>query len=105
VGYALLTTVVARRSQLHRAQLAAHVTLTNPALAAAQAQLATALARGGVPPAAAPEAATGVLNAMVDQQAGIMAYNDAAWLVGLILLASLALLLLFPGRQTHARNA
>jgi MFS transporter, DHA2 family, multidrug resistance protein len=98
IGYALLATIVARRSQFHRVHLVTRLIPTNPVFVTAHAQMATLLALRGVPPAVAPETATGLLDQLVNQQAGIMAYNDAAWLVGIVFLATLPLLFLFPGR-------
>jgi DHA2 family multidrug resistance protein len=98
IGYALLATIVARRSQFHRVQLVGHLSVTNPAFVESQAALGRLLAHQGVPSASVPQTTLGVLNALLDQQSGIMAYNDAAWFVALLLLASLPLLLIFPGR-------
>jgi DHA2 family multidrug resistance protein len=99
IGYALLATIVARRSQFHRARLVGHLTATDPAFIWSQTSLGALLAQRGVPPATAPQTATAVVNAVLDQQSGIMAYNDAAWFVALMLLAALPLLLLLPARQ------
>jgi DHA2 family multidrug resistance protein len=98
IGYALLATIVARRSQFHRVQLVGHFSTTNPVFVQSQAALGSFLAHHGVPPASAPQTALGMLNGLLDQQSGVMAYNDAAWFVALLLLASLPLLLIFPGR-------
>jgi DHA2 family multidrug resistance protein len=103
IGYALLATIVARRAQFHRVHLVGQLSATNPAFAQAHTTLTTLLSQRGVPPASAPQTALGVLNRLVDQQAGIMAYNDAAWFVAVILLASLPLLLIFPGRVAPPR--
>jgi DHA2 family multidrug resistance protein len=98
IGYALLATVIERRTQFHRSQLVANVTVTNPALTASSASAASMLAHGGVPPTLGPETSMGLLDRLLNQQAGIMAFNDAAWFVGLLFLASLPLVLLLPGR-------
>jgi DHA2 family multidrug resistance protein len=101
IGYALLATIVARRAQFHRVQLVGHLSATDPPFVRSHAGLAAFLARQGVPPSSASQTAVGLLNALLDQQSGMMAYNDAAWFVAVLLLASLPLLLIFPGRVTH----
>jgi DHA2 family multidrug resistance protein len=98
IGYALLATVVARRSQFHRATLIKAFTPTNPVFTTASAQLAAGLTQRGVPPTFASQKATALLDGLLNQQCGIMAYNDAAWFVALIFLLSTPLILLFPGR-------
>ncbi len=102
IGYALLATIVARRTQFHRAQLVHNLSATNPMFVGAHARLATLLALRGIPPTSAGRHATGVMGAFLNQQAGIMGYNDAAWFVGILLLATLPLLFLFPSRPAAA---
>jgi DHA2 family multidrug resistance protein len=102
IGYALLATIVARRGQFHRARLVGHLTPTAPAFRSAHAALAAFLAQHGVAPASAPQTALALINRLVDQQSGIMAYNDAAWFMAVLLLAGLPLLLIFPGRGAPA---
>ena len=100
IGYALLATIVARRTQFHRAHLVHNLSATNPVFVTAHTQLTTLLALRGIPPAVAPQHATGLMDAFVNQQAGIMGYNDAAWFVGILLMATFPLLILFPRRPT-----
>jgi hypothetical protein len=94
----LLATVVARRSQFHRASLIKAFSATNPVFTTASVQLAAGLTQRGVPPAFAPQTATALLDSLLNQQCGIMAYNDAAWFVAVVFLLSTPLILLFPGR-------
>jgi len=98
IGYALMATVVERRTQFHRAQLVAHLTATNQLFTAASAGLASLLEQRGTASTFGPITATAVLDELLNQQAGMMAYNDAAWFVGLMFLAGLPLVLLLPGR-------
>jgi DHA2 family multidrug resistance protein len=98
IGYALLATVVARRSQFHRASLIEAFTVTNSVFTTASAQLAAGLVQRGVPPTLASQKATALLDGLLNQQCGVMAYNDAAWFVAVIFLLSAPLILLFPGR-------
>jgi MFS transporter, DHA2 family, multidrug resistance protein len=98
IGYALMATLVERRTQFHRAQLVANLTVTNQLFTASSAGLAALLEQRGAPPTFGPMTATALLDGLLNQQAGMMAYNDAAWFVGLMFLAGLPLVLLLPGR-------
>jgi MFS transporter, DHA2 family, multidrug resistance protein len=105
IGYALLATVVARRQQFHRTRMIGGLSATNPVFLAAQAGLAASLAGRGVAPESAPATATALFDSFVNRQSGIMAYNDAAWLVGLVFLATIPFLFLLPGRPpSHPRR-
>ncbi|MDE2489876.1 MAG: DHA2 family efflux MFS transporter permease subunit [Elusimicrobia bacterium] len=99
IAYALMATVVDRRAQFHHARLAESLGMTRPAVQAFRAGLAGDLVRSGVPRAAAQAKALGLLDAMVDRQAVFMSYNDSAWIMGLIVLATLPFVLLLPGRK------
>jgi len=99
IGYALLATVVSRRGQFHRSRLVGNLASTNPVFTTAHAQLGNLIANRGVAPAVASVKATALLNAFLNQQSAIMGYNDAAWFVAVILVVTLPLVLLFPGRM------
>lgn len=96
VGYALLATVVERRLQLHHARLVEHVTLDS--VGGPGAMLNSMLIRQGVAPASSDAVAISLIDRLVNLQAAVMAYNDAAWFVGIGFLLSLPLLALLPGR-------
>jgi DHA2 family multidrug resistance protein len=102
VGISLMTTVLARRAQVHQATLAAHVTPYDPTtqqwLQSAQRALT---ARDN--PFAAPAQALGLLYNTVLRQATLLAFLDNFQLIMLAALACLPLLFLF--RRTRARAA
>jgi MFS transporter, DHA2 family, multidrug resistance protein len=100
IGYALLATVVARRSQFHRVQLVQNLTPTNPAFLSAQGFLQQQLHRAGEATSIAGAHATSLLDRLVDQQSTLMAYNDASRFIGIIFITTLPLIFLFPRRQT-----
>jgi DHA2 family multidrug resistance protein len=102
IGYAMLATLIDRRTQFHRARLVPNLASTSSTFAAAQGHLTALLTQRGVPATVAAQKATGMIDGFVNQQAGIMAYNDAAWVVGLTFLATLPLLWLFPRRSRSA---
>jgi MFS transporter, DHA2 family, multidrug resistance protein len=55
--------------------------------------------QGGGDPVAAPQKALALVNAEVNRQAAILAYNDLAWTFGTMFLATLPLLFLLSRRQ------
>jgi MFS transporter, DHA2 family, multidrug resistance protein len=99
IGYALVATLVARGQQIHRVQLATHLTPYNPNLADFQRQAADLLARAGLDPAMLAHAKQALLNGVVNRQATMMAYNDVSWILGLMFLATIPFALLLPGRR------
>jgi DHA2 family multidrug resistance protein len=101
IGISLVTTMLARRTQVHQAYLTANTYAANPRIQEALAGIAGQLgARSG--PVQAARQAYGVLAAQVMRQATMLSYIDVFRLMGIICLA--AMLLLFfakkikPGR-------
>lgn len=99
IGYALAATIVAQRSQFHHVQLAAHISPLNPAYQHFDAALTASLAHAGLDPASARQAAVAAANTMVNRQSTMLAYNDVSWVLGMMFLAIIPLILLFPGRR------
>jgi DHA2 family multidrug resistance protein len=99
VGYALVATLVARGVQIHRADLVSHVSLFDPRYLAYSNQVASALARTGVAPPVARQTTQALTDALVNQQATMMAYNDVFWTLGLLFLLTLPCILLMPKRK------
>ena len=104
IGYALVASLVARGEQIHRVQLAAHITPYNPNLTAFQQQAAELLDRAGMNPAALQHTGLALLNELVNRQAAMMAYNDVSWILGLLFLFTIPLALMLPSRRTIARQ-
>ena len=94
IGIATVTTVVARHQQVHISELGENV---NPFNQQAQAMLqgarASLMARGADGAAATKQAYASVFG-MIQQQAAIMSFNDAFWLLMAIFLAMLPLVFL-----------
>lgn len=94
VGIAVAGTFIVRRSQLHQAILGMHVNPTNP-LAQFAFQGATGLALGhGAPPVAAEQQAVGLIYALVQRQAAVLAFSDVFMIITAVSLAMVPLLLL-----------
>ena len=76
IGIALVTTLIARRSQVHQANLTAHIAAGDHNLAARLAGLTASLQHAGLASAQAARAAYGVVYRQVLQQSATLAYLD-----------------------------
>jgi MFS transporter, DHA2 family, multidrug resistance protein len=99
IGYALVATLIDRFSVAHRGHLIEHISPLNPAYLSYHANLTDRIVQGGGDPVAAPQKALAMVNAEVNRQAAILAYNDLAWTFGVMFLATLPLLFLLRRRQ------
>lgn len=93
-GIAAVTTLLARRSQVHQQTLVSHLTPYDPPYREAMAQ-ATALlhSRGASLPDAAAQA-QGMLYGTMQRQAGMMAFADAFWVMAWLFMAVVPLVFL-----------
>jgi MFS transporter, DHA2 family, multidrug resistance protein len=99
LGYALVATLVERFSVIHQAHLSTHISNLNSAYASYYATLVARLTRQTGDPVAAQGQALALVNNLVHRQAAILAYNDLAWLFGIMFLATLPLLFFLPRRH------
>jgi len=76
IGIALVTTLIARRSQAHQANLVAHTDSSNPALLARLHGLIQALEHAGTSSVDATRKAYGAIYRQLLQQAQTLAYLD-----------------------------
>jgi DHA2 family multidrug resistance protein len=102
MGYALAATLVARGEQVHRIQLASQITPYNFNWTTFQHQAAAMLSQAGLNPTTVKQTGLALINLLVSRQAAMMAYNDVAWVMGLMFLATLPLALLLPSRKKIA---
>ncbi len=102
LGYALVATLVERFSAVHRAHLIKHISDLNPAYLGYQALVGGHLAQGGGDAVAAQTKALALANAEVNRQAAMLAYNEIAWIFGLMFLATFPSLLLLSRRRPTA---
>jgi len=102
IGIALVTTLLARRSQVHQANLSVYADPFHQAYDARVRGIAAALQGRGVPEADAAHKAMGVVYRTLQQQAYSLAYIDVLWLMGVGTMCMLPLLLLLrrnrPGK-------
>ena len=98
LGYALVATLVERFSVIHQSHLSAHISSLNSAYSSYYGTLAARLTRQTGDPVAAQGKALAMVDSLVHRQAAILAYNDLAWLFGIMFLATLPLLFFLPRR-------
>jgi MFS transporter, DHA2 family, multidrug resistance protein len=83
IGTSLVTTMVARRAQVHQSYLVAHTTAGTPRLTQAVASLAARLMRAGVEPTVARREAQARVYRTVIVQATALAYIDVYWVLAI----------------------
>ncbi len=96
VGYALISTLLARRSFFHRLRLASNLSLFNSAFL--EAYLARKEHLQAVEPGRAEERALTLMDSFLHSQASMLAYNDVAWLLAMITLAVVPFCLMLKRR-------
>jgi DHA2 family multidrug resistance protein len=81
VGTSAVTTILARRAQVHQVMLASHTGVSNPLFRDSAASLAARLGQAGVGPAQA-QAYSRIYRTM-QNQASALSYIDTFWLLGI----------------------
>jgi DHA2 family multidrug resistance protein len=94
IGIALVTTLLARRSQMHQVSLSAYGSPSHHAFSARIEGISQGLQHSGVAAADATRKATGLVYRMMMQQAMTLAYVDVLWLFGVGTMCMLPMLLL-----------
>ena len=100
IGIALVTTLLARRSQVHQVQLISHADPFSMGFDQRVRGLAATLERAGTPAAEATHRATGFLYRMLQQQAMTLSYIDVLYVLGCGTAGMLPLLLLLKRNKT-----
>jgi DHA2 family multidrug resistance protein len=98
LAYALLATVLARRTQFHRAMLVTNVSDFSSAFARMDQGVTQSLRSYGYNSAAIGGRDLSLINNMINRNATIMAYNDCFYLLVPVLLLSLLFIFLLPRR-------
>ena len=91
-GIAIVTTILARRTQFHQHRLVAHMTPFDPSYAQALAGTAHMLVTQGSSAAQAMAQAQGMLYGMLQRQSSMLAFVDSFWVLGIIFLAVIPLM-------------
>lgn len=104
IGIASVTTIVARHSQSHTNVLGGHVTLYDPAAASVFDSMRSALMARGMDFATATKQAYAAMFGMVQQQAAMLSYTDAFFLLSILFISMLPLIFLMkkPTKQGAA---
>ena len=84
VGISMLTTFLARQSQVHQTNLVAHATSANPQLQSMLNGSAANMSHAGSGPALALQQAYAQVMGVIEQQAALLSYVSAFWMVSLI---------------------
>jgi DHA2 family multidrug resistance protein len=84
VGISMLTTFLARQSQLHQTNLVAHATAANPQFSNMLNGSAASMAKSGSGPVLAMQQAYNQVMGLVEQQAALLSYINAFWAVSVI---------------------
>jgi DHA2 family multidrug resistance protein len=106
IGIAAVTTLLSRRVEFHRIVLIEKITPFNKAAMDTMNSFAAAFKSHGASPHDAEFGARLLANSEVLRQASVLSYEDISWLVGIVLCASLVLLLLLDsGRKSKASLA
>jgi len=102
-GIAIVTTLLARRTQFHQHRLVGDLTPFNPNYAQALAGIAHTLIAQGSSAAQAMAQAQGMLYGMLLRQSSMLAFVDSFWVLGVIFLVVIPLM--FFVKKTAPRKA
>lgn len=105
VGISFVTTLVARRSQFHHHILAQHLTPSSPIHQQTMAQLAPYFQMHGFDPITAAEKAAGIIYQTLQQQAALLSYADAFYLMGIFFLANIPLVFLMRPAEHNRKQS
>jgi DHA2 family multidrug resistance protein len=94
VGISVVTTMLARRAQHHQANMAAHLSGSNPAFQATLQNTARMLESRGYSAVDAMRRAYALVQSNLFRQANMLAYIDNFWLLGTVILCMIPLVFL-----------
>ncbi len=101
-GISSVTTFVARRGQFHQSRLGEQITASSPGARHTLAGMQALLMRHGADAATAARQAMGMLYGLVQQQAALLSFIEAFWLLATIFLL-MAPLVVIMRRPKHGR--
>jgi len=104
IGISFVTTVLARRMQLHQQNLGDHLTATNPVGQQTLPAIAQFLAQRGFDAVTATHKASGLVYMRLQQQATLLSYADAFYLMGIIFLANIPIVFLMRGAEHNRKH-
>jgi len=101
-GVAFVTTMLARRAQMHQVRLVEHLTPFDLNYQVAAHQTAQMLQYRGLDPSMADQGGLGVIYGSFLKQASMMAFNDAFYLLGIFMVCILPLVFLMKKAKGEA---
>ncbi len=104
IGYAVVATLVANYSQVHRALLIKNATPLSPAFESAEAHASAFMYHYGFTAPDASRHALALINGQIDRQSALLAYNDVSIVLGWLFLGMIPFLLLLPGRHAGTED-
>jgi DHA2 family multidrug resistance protein len=102
-GVAFVTTIVARKSQVHQTYLASHLSQFDRGLQVALHQSAQAAQQGGIAPSVSGSAGAGSIYGQLVRQASMLSFNDAFALLSIFMACILPLVFLMKRGRGDAR--
>ena len=105
VGIANVTTLLARRAQVHQSTLVSHLTPLDPAYTASLSGASRFLMSQGSNSVQALNQAHGLIYGNLIRQANMLAYIDSFWLLGLTFLALIPFMFLMKKVKLHGPPA
>ncbi len=100
-GIAFATTLLARRTQFHQAILVEHANPYNDTYREMISNATQMLVHQGASLAEATKQAPGLVYMMIQRQAGMLAFLDNFWIMGVICLAAIPLMFLMKKTVPH----
>jgi MFS transporter, DHA2 family, multidrug resistance protein len=104
MGISFVTTMLARRSQFHQQILGNHITPSSALGQQALAQLAALMAHQGIDRVTATQKAAGLIYRLMQQQAALLSYADAFYLMGILFLLNIPVVLLMRAQEHDAKQ-
>jgi len=101
-GVAFVTTMLARRAQLHQVRLVEHLTPLDGNYQMATHQSAQMLQYRGLGPSMADQGSLGVIYGRLLKQASMMAFNDAFYLLSICMICIVPLVFLMKKGKAEA---
>jgi DHA2 family multidrug resistance protein len=101
-GVAFVTTILARRAQLHEVRLAEHLTPFDINYQIAQQKASQLLQYRGLDPSMADQGSLGMIYGRLIKQASMMAFNDAFYLLSIFMICIIPLVFLMKKGKTEA---
>ncbi len=98
-GIAIAATIESRRLQFHRSVLTEHAYAGNSALQQMLAGAKQTLIAGGYSATDAAHRAWAMIDGVIQQQASMLAFNDAFWILGMMFLCLAPAVLLMKGNK------